>query len=343
MSRLFHRRSTSRRANGIPTLATNFQGPANGVANVEMTLKWNPADLGYGCIFPNATESFQMNWWVHRADNPGTANSTLYEPKLLGGNVSSHNNTAGLIWKPTIADIDVGAPPIHNGSHQFAWEWYANNTGLEPNKVAARCYSGGFNVVDPVGVSGSTSSISATATTISTATSNPSSSITSTPSPQTSAPATTRTPQSLTIGLSAGLGSLALILLVASLWFWLFGYRKIRSTKEPLQEVDEEPILKPEIDSTEVPRHKSPVEVAGVGIFYKKEAYEMHAPVRPVEVDAAERQTLEPQEMDGTSIENRGKIPAAVEPQRERIVDQEIVASGNTNLSPKSLFTCRNI
>ncbi|KAH8684307.1 hypothetical protein BGZ60DRAFT_560015 [Tricladium varicosporioides] len=318
MSHLFHRRSTSRRANGIPTLATNFQGPANGVANVEMTLKWNPADLGYGCTFPNATEVFQMNWWVHRADNVGTANLILYEPKLLGGNVSSHNSTAGLIWKPTIADIDIGAPPIHNGSHQFAWEWYANNTGLEPNKVAARCYSGGFNVVDPVGVvSGSPLNISVTGTTTSTATPNPSSSISSTPSAQPSAHVTARAPQALAIGLSVSLGSLALILLVVSLWFWLVRYRKFESTKESLQKVDEELILRPEIDSTEVPRYKFPVEVSAAGISDRKVTYEMDAPVRTVEVGAVERQTLELQEMDGTGIARR-EIPSIPDGSQQR-------------------------
>ncbi|KAF4634550.1 hypothetical protein G7Y89_g3554 [Cudoniella acicularis] len=252
---------------------TNFQRVTKfTIALDQVTFTWDPTDLGPFCPFPDPSTDFRMNWWIHRADNPGQVPSqtVLYSPFLLAANQSSHNNT-GVLWTPVIGDLDYGdaGTGIHNGSHQFAWETFAANPKLDPNNVTTRCYSVGFNVVkseDVIAELTGNTTAATVSTTSSTSNPTPSSTLSTTSTPislntaqtgvtgaSTQSPSSSSTPQSMIVGLSVSLTILGLISIAAI----IFGFRFLKKRREKRWEPSEMIIYKPEINSDEVSRDTS--------------------------------------------------------------------------------------
>ncbi|CZT08632.1 uncharacterized protein RCO7_11530 [Rhynchosporium graminicola] len=213
-----------------------FETPSKFVrATIPVNITWNPQTFG-----ASPTSNFSLSLWLLRSDSPDNDIVNSYLPEILAHNQSVFANL--VVWTPRTDDVNVGVRQL--GSDQLAWEKTNDNPELSPFLTKFKGFSRGFTVQPPLSdpslsssvvsssspSSSSSSSSGPSSTSLITSTTSTTLGTTSTAALESStsdAAKTSTTNLPVALGLSIGLGLLALICVSATIW----GVRRYRRLK----------------------------------------------------------------------------------------------------------------
>ncbi|XMA14339.1 hypothetical protein WAI453_007130 [Rhynchosporium graminicola] len=230
-----------------------FETPSKFVrATIPVNITWNPQTFG-----ASPTSNFSLSLWLLRSDSPDNDIVNSYLPEILArkslvfctanilANSTSDNQSVFanlVVWTPRTDDVNVGVRQL--GSDQLAWEKTNDNPELSPFLTKFKGFSRGFTVQPPLSdpslsssvvsssspSSSSSSSSGPSSTSLITSTTSTTLGTTSTAALESStsdAAKTSTTNLPVALGLSIGLGLLALICVSATIW----GVRRYRRLK----------------------------------------------------------------------------------------------------------------